>query len=159
LTDQPWADVHAWCVAPAVQLIRLTRPRVFAISGAAGAGKSTVARAVSSSLGDVGIRAVDPSLDDLHLSHEERHKRGIAWRAAPGSHDIDLMVRTLAAIHDRSRPLFLPRFDKSRDDRSTDERLDDVPDVVVFDGWIIGYDEQSYGGMLPTGTAPPRSTS
>jgi len=146
--DASWPQVQQCCVAPAVQLIRATRPRLFAISGAAGAGKSTVARAVSSSLADVGIRAVDLSLDDFYLSHKERERRGIPWRAAPGSHDIDLMVRTLAAIHTGAGPLSLPRFDKSRDDRSADERLDEAPDVVVFDGWIIGYEGEGYGQML-----------
>ena len=88
-------------------------------------------------------------MDDFYLSGEERERRGIAWRAAPGSHDVDLMVETLAAIQDGSQPLFLPRFDPSRDDRSTDERLDDAPDVVLFDGWIIGYDGDGYGRILP----------
>ena len=143
------SEVRAGCVAPVVQLIRAARPRVFAISGPVGAGKSTIAGAVSRSLADVGMRAVALSLDDFYLSRKERDHRGIAWRAAPGSHDLDLMVRTLAAIQDGSRPLVLPRFDMSRDDRSADERLDEAPDVVLFDGWIIGYDGQGYERILP----------
>ncbi len=95
------------------------------------------------------MRAVALSLDDFYFSRKERDHRGIAWRAAPGSHDLELMVRTLAAIQDRSRPLLLPRFDMSRDDRSSDECLEDAPDVVLFDGWIIGYDSQGYEGILP----------
>jgi len=59
------------------------------------------------------------------------------------------MVQTLTAIRNGSRPLSLPRFDPSRDDRSTDERLEDAPDVVLFDGWILGYDGQGYGRILP----------
>jgi uridine kinase len=94
------------------------------------------------------MRSVALSLDDFYLSRKERERRGIPWRAAPGSHDIDLMVRTLAGIQNGERPLVLPRFDQSRDDRSADERLDDVPDVVLFDGWIIGYDGEGYGEML-----------
>ncbi len=148
-TGDSWSLLRACCVAPVVQLIRASHPRVFAISGPAGAGKSTVASAVSRSLANVGMRAVPLSLDDFYLSRKERERRGIAWRAAPGSHDIDLMVRTLAAIQDGSRPLVLPRFDPSRDDRSPDESLKEAPDVVLFDGWIIGYDGQGYGRMLP----------
>lgn len=142
------SEVYTGCVAPVVELIRASRPRVFAISGPVGAGKSTVAGAVCRSLADVGLRAVALSLDDFYLSREERDRRGIAWRAAPGSHDLELMVRTLAAIHDRARPLVLPRFDQSRDDRIADECLDETPDVVLFDGWIIGYDEQGYDSIL-----------
>ncbi|MDQ4068991.1 MAG: hypothetical protein M3203_05905 [Actinomycetota bacterium] len=141
--------VRAGCVAPVVQLIRASQPRVFAISGPVGAGKSTIANAVSRSLANVGLRAVALSLDDFYLSRKERDRRGIAWRAAPGSHDLDLMVRTLAAVQDASRPLVLPRFDMSRDDRSTDECLQDAPDVVLFDGWIIGYDSEGYERILP----------
>ncbi len=137
------------CIAPVVQLIRASQPRVFAISGPVGAGKSTVADAVARSLANVGMRAVALSMDDFYLSRRERERRGMPWRATPGSHDVDLMVRTLDAIRDGSLPLSLPRFDPSRDDRTADERLDDAPDVVLFDGWIIGYDGHGYGRILP----------
>ncbi len=143
------AEVRAGCIAPVVQLIRASRPRVFAISGPVGAGKSTIAGAVSRSLAEVGMRAVALSLDDFYLSRKERDRRGIVWRAAPGSHDLDLMVRTLAAIQDGLRPLVLPRFDMSRDDRTSDECLEDPPDVVLFDGWIIGYEREGYERILP----------
>ena len=144
-----WSLMRDCCVAPVVQLIRASHPRLFALSGPVGAGKSTVARAVASSLAYVGMRAVALSMDDFYLPRRDRERRGIAWRAAPGSHDIDLMVQTLAAIRNGSRPLSLPRFDPSRDDRSTDERLEEPPDVVLFDGWILGYDGQGYGRILP----------
>jgi uridine kinase len=146
--EDSWSLVHAYCVDPVVQLIRMSRPRLFAISGPPGAGKSTVAREVATVLADVGVRAAALSLDDFYLSRKERERRGIAWRAAPGSHDTDLLVRTLAAIHEGARPLVLPRFDQSRDDRSEDEHLEEVPDVVLFDGWIIGYEGEGYGEML-----------
>lgn len=148
-TDDSWSLMRTCCVAPVVALIRASRPRVFAISGPVGAGKSTVAGAVARSLENVGMRAVALSLDDFYLSRVERERRGIAWRAAPGSHDLDLLVDTLRAVREGSQPLVLPRFDPSRDDRSADERLDDAPDVVLFDGWIIGYDGQGYERMLP----------
>lgn len=148
-TDDSWSLMRASCVAPVVQLIRVARPRVFAISGPVGAGKSTIAGAVAQTLAKLGTRAVALSLDDFYLSRQERERRGIAWRAAPGSHDIDLMVQTLAAIQEASEPLCLPRFDPSRDDRSTDECLEDAPDVVLFDGWIIGYGGQGYDRILP----------
>jgi uridine kinase len=148
-TDDSWEVVRTCCVAPVVQLIRASNPRVFAISGPVGAGKTTVARAVASSLVNVGKRAVALSLDDFYLSREERERRGIAWRAAPGSHDIDLAVESLAAIQSGSHPLVLPRFEPSRDDRGADERFEEAPDVVLFDGWIIGYDGEGYDRILP----------
>ena len=147
-----WEDssqVRAGCVAPVVQLIRASRPRVFAISGPIGAGKSTIAGAVSRSLANVGLHAVAVSMDDFYLSREERRRRSIPWRAAPGSHDLDLMVRTLAAVQEGSTPLVVPRFDMSRDDRSTDEPLGEAPDVVVFEGWILGYGGEGYDRVLP----------
>jgi uridine kinase len=143
------SEVYAGGVAPVVQLIRASHPRVFAISGPVGAGKSTIAGAVCRSLAGVGVHAVALSLDDFYLSRDERTRRGIAWRAAPGSHDLDLMVRTLAAIQDGSQPLRLPRFDQSLDDRIADEPLDEAPDVVLFDGWLIGYDQDGYERILP----------
>jgi len=154
VVDPPgdWADaplVRAGCVAPVVQLIRASRPRVFAVSGPIGAGKSTIAGAVSRSLANVGMRSVALSMDDFYLPREERRRRGIAWRAGPGSHDLDLMVRTLAAMQDGSAPLVVPRFDMSRDDRGADERMEAAADVVVFDGWIIGYADEGYDRILP----------
>ena len=149
LAADSWSLMRSCCVAPVVQLILASHPRVFAISGPVGAGKSTVAGAVARSLANVGMSAVALSLDDFYLSRAERERRGIRWRAAPGSHDLDLMVETLTAIQKGSRPLVLPRFDPSRDDRSADERLDDAPDVVLFDGWIIGYEGQGYEQILP----------
>jgi uridine kinase len=59
------------------------------------------------------------------------------------------MVRTLATIQDGSAPLVVPRFDMSRDDRSADERSEAAPEVVVFDGWIIGYPGEGYDRILP----------
>jgi uridine kinase len=147
--EDSWSLMRACCVAPVVQLIRASHPRVFAISGPVGAGKSTVATSVARSLANVGTTAVALSMDDFYLPRHERERRGIAWRAAPGSHDLDLMVQTLAAIHDRSQPVRLPRFDPSRDDRTADERLEYVPDVVLFDGWIIGYEGEGYDRILP----------
>jgi len=147
-----WQDasvVRSACVAPVVQLVAASRPRVFAISGPIGAGKSTIAGAVSRSLANVGMRTVALSMDDFYLPRAERQRRGFAWRAAPGSHDLDLMVRTLAAVHEGSAPLVLPRFDQSRDDRRADERLEQALDVVVFDGWIIGYAGDGYDRILP----------
>jgi uridine kinase len=147
-----WEDsslVRAGCVAPVIQLICASRPRVFAVSGPIGAGKSTIAAAVSRSLANVGLRAVALSMDDFYLPREERRRRGIAWRAGPGSHDLDLMVGTLAAIQDGWAPVVVPRFDMSRDDRGPDERLEAAPDVVVFDGWIIGYPGDGYDRILP----------
>ncbi len=147
--EDSWSVMRACCVAPVVQLIRASRPRLFAVSGPVGAGKSTVASAVARSLANVGMRAVALSMDDFYLTRQERERRGIAWRAAPGSHDIDLMVQTLAAIRNGSRPLSLPRFDPSRDDRTTGDLLEDAPDVVLFDGWILGYAGQGYDRILP----------
>lgn len=147
--DGSWSLMRSCCVAPVIELIRASRARVFAISGPVGAGKSTVAGAVARSLANMGMAAVALSMDDFYLSRADRERLGINWRAAPGSHDLDLMVTTLAAVQEGLQPLILPRFDPSRDDRSADERLDDAPDVVLFDGWIIGYGGQGYERILP----------
>jgi uridine kinase len=146
---EAWTSVYRFCVAPVVELIRATHPRVVAISGSPGAGKSTVSEAIAAQLARSGVRAASLSLDDFYLSRQQRARLGIKWRAAPGSHDIELMVATLAAVQSEVRPLTLPRFNASLDDRGSDEILMDTPAVVVFDGWFLGYAEAGYERALP----------
>ena len=120
---------------------------VLGLNGAQGTGKSTLARLLKQLLERIyGMRVAIISLDDLYLTAEERMRRAetihplLATRWVPGTHDVDLGIRTIRALRD-GKPLALPRFDKASDDRlpvSQWPRWEGRCDVVIFEGWCVG---------------------
>ena len=123
------------------------RTLVLGLSGAQGTGKSTLARLLRLLLARLyGMRVAILSLDDLYLTAAERLHLAerfhplLATRGVPGTHDVSLGLRTIRALRE-GKPLALPRFDKSRDDRepvASWPRWEGPCDVVVFEGWCIG---------------------
>lgn len=123
------------------------RMLVLGLSGAQGTGKSTLARLLALLLGRLyGMRVAILSLDDLYLTAAERARRAeaihplLATRGVPGTHDVSLGIRTIRALREK-KPLALPRFDKSRDERvpvAEWPRWEGRCDVVIFEGWCVG---------------------
>ncbi len=113
------------------------KPHVLGLSGLPGSGKTTVARLVRG--------AFSMSLDDFYLSKAERAERGLRWRGGPGSHDLELLYEVLERIRSRTAPVTIPRFDHGRDDRGEPTTLEVVPDLVIVEGWFLGYGGQGYG--------------
>lgn len=119
------------------------------IAGAQGSGKTTLARAAAERLG-----AAHLSLDDVYLTRTERQALArevhplFAVRGPPGTHDLALLERTLAALRaaeaDSRTPL--PAFEKLADDRAP--RTDGPvfagrPSAVLVDGWCLGATPQA----------------
>ncbi|MBD3818106.1 MAG: kinase [Brevundimonas diminuta] len=119
------------------------------IAGAQGSGKTTLARAAAERLGAAYL-----SLDDVYLTGAERQALArevhplFAVRGPPGTHDLGLLERTLAALRaagaDSRTPL--PAFDKLADDRAP--RTDwpvfaGRPSAVLVDGWCLGATPQA----------------
>src|SRR5262245_54933917 len=79
-------------------------PKLLAIAGAQGSGKSTLSRLLSDELVRLGRRAVTFSLDDFYLTRREREALAAAvhpllvTRGVPGTHDVDLCERILDRI-------------------------------------------------------------
>ncbi len=97
----------------------------------------------------IGRRAAVLSLDDFYLRKSERAALArdvhllLATRGVPGTHDIGLMRRTLARLHDRHRvaPTIVPAFDKIEDDRVPERECPHVQgpiDIVLVEGWCVG---------------------
>ncbi|HRL23495.1 MAG TPA: kinase [Brevundimonas diminuta] len=119
------------------------------IAGAQGSGKTTLARAAAERLGAAYL-----SLDDVYLTGAERQALArevhplFAVRGPPGTHDLGLLERTLAALRaagaDSRTPL--PAFDKLADDRApkTDWPVfAGRPSAVLVDGWCLGATPQA----------------
>jgi D-glycerate 3-kinase len=151
MTAPDW--LVSWVVA---RLGSESRPWVLGIQGPQGCGKSTLASALVNSLADLGTRAVTISIDDFYLTHAEqtalavRHPGNptMLYRGYPGTHDIDLGVRTLDGLASlrAGDEMLVPVYDKSayegRGDRAPREawrRVVGPIDVLVFEGWMLGF--------------------
>ena len=121
---------------------------VIGIAGAQGCGKTTLARAAARP------GAAHLSLDDVYLTKAERQALAreahplFAVRGPPGTHDLALLERALAALRaaeaDSRTPL--PAFDKLADDRApgTDWPVfAGRPSAVLVDGWCLGATPQA----------------
>ncbi|MFK7913207.1 MAG: hypothetical protein AB8B93_04790 [Pseudomonadales bacterium] len=120
-------------------------PAIIGICGGQGAGKSTLARALVTAFGLVGVRAATVSLDDFYHTRATRSGLAqnvhplLATRGVPGTHDLALLRHTFEQLAQPKVPL--PRFDKATDDRAPMAQWPVVAgplDLLIFEGWCIG---------------------
>lgn len=124
------------------------RVPLVAIAGAQGSGKSTLAAKVARRLSCATL-----SLDDVYRTKAERTDLArrvhplFATRGPPGTHDLDLLGRTLARLMqagetDRTP---IPAFDKLADDRRPEPDwpvFHGRPRAVLLEGWCLGAQPQ-----------------
>lgn len=126
------------------------RLQLIGLSGAQGAGKSTLARILQLLLSEgFGKRVQVLSLDDLYLQPLERKQLAqsvhplFATRGVPGTHDIALGLELLEKLRQQHGGdiVHLPRFDKARDRRHPQSAWTPVTeplDVLIVEGWCVG---------------------
>lgn len=122
------------------------RVPVVGISGAQGAGKTTLVNAFAEVSGE---RIASFSLDDVYFSSEKRRDLAKRWhplfvtRGVPGTHDIWQLLATLDALQaamEASRTM-LPAFDKLADEPVPESRrpvFHGRPSLILVDGWCLG---------------------
>jgi D-glycerate 3-kinase len=153
-----------WSAAEAVQAFCLeqvgtasARPIVVGLQAPQGAGKTTIATRVLAAMPDLGFRAARVSIDDFYLTRAEQLALAAAHpgnpylehRGYPGTHDVALGERTLAALRGlgAGRAIRVPVYDKSqhggRGDRAPESEWREVTgplDVVLVEGWMLGFE-------------------
>lgn len=145
--DREKIDVKSLC---AEILQRKTKsPFVLGISGAPGAGKSTLSHKIKTVLEqEYQLKVLILSLDDFYKTKSERETMAktnhplFLQRGVPGTHDLNLLNQTFSlALSSKKTEFLLPVFSKKIDDRLPKEkwRNEEGPfDVVVFEGWCVG---------------------
>ncbi|RAK71687.1 TDA10 family protein [Aspergillus fijiensis CBS 313.89] len=161
------------------------KPFILALTGLQGSGKTTWTSALVRSLNEKHhFRTINVSLDDFYLPHEGlvRLRQSnpanalLQMRGQPGTHDTALVREffdSLTVTTETSpRVVCIPEFDKSRfhgegDRVPRDEwrhvpvSLDSPVDVLVLEGWCVGFQPLSEEAIEAKWTAakahPPES--
>ncbi|GBF88798.1 hypothetical protein Rsub_01699 [Raphidocelis subcapitata] len=132
-------------------------PLVLGISAPQGCGKSTLVEQLEQLFSWLGVRAASVSIDDFYLTRADQAalaaaepgNRLLQLRGNAGSHDLGLGERTLGALRGLTaagRTAAVPRYDKSafgglgdRADEATWPVVEGPLDVVLFEGWMLGF--------------------
>jgi pantothenate kinase len=125
---------------------------VFAIAGAPGAGKSTLAEALTDALDALAPgRAALMPMDGFHYDNAVLDARGLrARKGAPETFDVDGLAAALARIRRADRPVALPVFDRDLDLARAGARVvaPDTP-VIVLEGNYLLLDAPPWDGLAP----------
>ena len=123
--------------------------KIIGLTGGQGAGKSTITQIIKLILEKkYNLSVVYFSIDDFYRTLPERIKLSkkihqlFRTRGVPGTHDTNLIKKTLLNLRKKNfKPLTIPRFDKSRDDRFSRikwQKIKKQPQIIIFEGWCVG---------------------
>lgn len=152
---------------PKIQAARDSSPRpvVLGITGLQGSGKSTwaslIVRLLSS---EYNLGCIALSLDDFYKKHgdlvarreQDPENKLYRTRGQPGTHDEQLAAQLFHDLNEYNGDgeLRLPSFDKSRFNGEGDRApfvewpsISTKPDVIVFEGWCVGFQPLPRGGV------------
>jgi D-glycerate 3-kinase len=158
-----------------------SKPIILGISGLQGSGKSTWASKIVEILTSKHqLQAITISLDDLYKKHEDLiaqrnqdpDNKLYRTRGQPGTHEEQLAATFFNELrqYQGDGDLKIPSFDKSKFNGEGDRAAESdwpvitrKPDVVVFEGWCVGFQplpsfavEEKYqlalAGKLPINT-------
>ena len=129
------------------------KTKIIGLSGGQGAGKSTITEILKFILKKkYGLELCIFSIDDFYKTKAERKKMSknihplFMTRGVPGTHNVSLINKILKNLKKKNfKPVLIPKFDKSIDDRSKKskwKRVTKPPNVIIFEGWCVGAKHQ-----------------
>ena len=135
------------------------KTKIIGLSGGQGAGKSTISGILKIILKEYfNLNTVIFSIDDFYKTLKERKKMSIKvsplflTRGVPGTHDTSLLYKCLFSFKKlKFSKTFIPKFDKSVDDRLPKRRWQNIrkkPEIVIFEGWCVGVTPQKKKDLL-----------
>ena len=117
---------------------KVSQPCICGIVGLPGSGKTTLTAILQSV---VTLTLQQPvtvvSLDDFYFTPKVRQSLGFKWRAMPGTHDLSLLGRFLAAARGTSEFITIPRYE-TRTETRLPEILAPRPRLILLEGWFVG---------------------
>ena len=129
--------------------IRNKKIKIIGLTGGQGAGKSTITQIIKLILKHkYKLKVTYFSIDDFYKTLKERNKLSnnthnlFKTRGVPGTHDTKLLKKTFFNLKKKNfKPVLIPVFDKSRDDRVPKKRWKKIyeqPNIIIFEGWCVG---------------------
>ena len=123
--------------------------KIIGLTGGQGAGKSTITQIIKLILNyKYDLKVVYFSIDDFYKTLKERNKLSknvhklFKTRGVPGTHDTKLLKKTFSDLVKKNfKPVSIPSFDKSKDDRVTKRKWKKIykqPQIIIFEGWCVG---------------------
>ena len=130
------------------------KTKIIGLSGGQGAGKSTITGILKLILKKkYGLNICIFSIDDFYKTKNERLRMSkkihplFITRGVPGTHDTALLNQTIRKLKQKKfRTVFIPKFDKSKDDRCRKNKWQKIkikPDIIIFEGWCVGTTHQN----------------
>ena len=135
------------------------KTRIIGLAGGQGSGKSTISQILKKILKiRYNLETVVFSIDDFYKKLKDRKKMSkkinylFLTRGVPGTHESKLLYKCLKDLKKSSfKKFFIPRFDKSLDDRCPKKKWIKVlkkPNIVIFEGWCVGATAQKNDDLI-----------
>lgn len=158
ITQAGYPDAVVEAILARLTAAQRPQPWLIGVSGLQGSGKSTFCAQLVRAASAKKIPAVSMSIDDFYFGRSERLRLArtvhplLATRGVPGTHDVDLLMRTLDALRRATpaKPARIPRFDKGMDTRLPPSRWRKVskrPDLAILEGWCVGVPPQTQAAL------------
>ncbi len=133
--------------------------KIIGLTGGQGAGKSTITQIIKLIFEiKYNFNVTFFSIDDFYKTLRERETLSkkvhpmFKTRGVPGTHDTKLLSKIFNDLSKKNfKPVYVPRFDKSIDDRfpkSKWQKISKKPDLIIFEGWCVGAKAQTKKQLL-----------